>query len=81
MNRGICFSQLASLWLPPGTIRRARFTRLVSSRWAAEIMASAVAGELYVKGVNLTLRIVRDGYHCEAAWEKEVPIFMDSLEL
>ena len=42
---------------------------------------SAVAGELYVKGVNLTLRIVRDGYHCEAAWEKEVPIFMDSLEL
>ncbi|MBR5125692.1 MAG: alpha/beta hydrolase [Oscillospiraceae bacterium] len=39
------------------------------------------ARELYAKGVNLTLRIVRDGYHCEAAWEKEVPIFMDSLNL
>lgn len=39
------------------------------------------AKELYAKGVNLTLRIVRDAYHCEAAWEKEVPIFMDSLDL
>lgn len=42
---------------------------------------SAVAQELYAKGVNLTLRIIRDGYHCEAAWEQEVPIFMDCLGL
>lgn len=40
MKMGICFSQLASEWFPPGTIRSARFTRLVSSRWAVEIMAS-----------------------------------------
>lgn len=39
------------------------------------------AKELYAKGVNLTLRVVRDAYHCEAAWEYEVPIFMDSLNL
>ena len=39
------------------------------------------ARKLYQKGVNLTLRIVRDAYHCEAAWEQEVPIFMDCLEL
>ena len=47
------------------------------NQWAI----GAVAKELYSKGVNLTLRIVRDGYHCEAAWEKEVPIFMDCLDL
>ena len=41
----------------------------------------AAARILYGKGVNLTLRIVRDAYHCEAAWEQEVPIFMGSLEL
>jgi predicted alpha/beta superfamily hydrolase len=42
---------------------------------------SAMAQALYAKGVNLTLRVIRDGYHCEAAWEKEVPIFMECLEL
>lgn len=39
------------------------------------------AKKLYAKGVNLTLRIARDAYHCEAAWEKEVPIFMECLGL
>ncbi len=47
------------------------------NRW----VISAVAQQLYAKGVNLTLRIVRDAYHCEAAWEQEVPIFMDCLNL
>lgn len=42
---------------------------------------SSMAAQLYAKGVNLTLRIVRDAYHCEAAWEQEVPIFMDCLNL
>ena len=48
-----------------------------SNRWAISTMAQT----LYAKGVNLTLRVVKDAYHCEAAWEKEVPIFMDCLEL
>ena len=42
---------------------------------------NAVCNALYAKGVNLTARIIRDAYHCEAAWEKEVPIFMNCLEL
>ena len=42
---------------------------------------NAVSNELYVKGVNLTLRIVRDAHHCEAAWEQEVPVFMGCLGL
>ena len=48
MKMGICFSQLASEWLPPGTIRNARFTRLVSSRWAVEIMDSWEAAWLNI---------------------------------
>lgn len=47
------------------------------NRWAI----FSVAAELYAKGVNLTLRIVPEAYHCEAAWAKEVPIFMECLNL
>lgn len=42
---------------------------------------SSVAAELFSKGVNLTLRIVPGAYHCEADWEKQVPMFMECLEL
>jgi hypothetical protein len=45
------------------------------------VAISSAAAQLYAKGVNLTLRIVRDAYHCEAAWEQEVPIFMECLNL
>ena len=48
-----------------------------ANRW----IIGMTAKELYAKGVNLTLRIVKDAYHCEAAWEKEVPVFMECLEL
>ena len=48
-----------------------------ANRW----IINTVSNELYAKGVNLTARVVRDAYHCEAAWEKEVPIFMDCLGL
>lgn len=41
----------------------------------------AMAQALYDKGVNLTLRIVPGGEHCEASWEKQVPIFMECLNL
>lgn len=36
---------------------------------------------LVSKGVNLTFRIVPGGSHCEASWEKQIPIFMDCLGL
>ena len=45
------------------------------------VAISSAAAQLYAKGVNLTLRIVRDAYHCEASWEREVPIFMECLNL
>ena len=31
------------------------------------------------KGVNLTARIVMDGTHSEASWEKQIPLFMKVL--
>ncbi len=33
------------------------------------------------KGINLTFRIIPGGNHCEASWEKQIPIFMDCLGL
>lgn len=34
---------------------------------------------LMTKGVNLAFRIIPGGTHCEASWEKQIPIFMDCL--
>lgn len=85
-----------SLWVAPAKIKwllsRARYApdTLIFLSYGQNEMGNHkanrkiidwTAGKLYRKGVNLTLRIVRDAYHCEAAWEKEVPIFMESLEL
>ena len=39
------------------------------------------ANILLAKQVNLTLRIVPDGDHSEASWEKQIPIFMEILGL
>jgi len=38
-----------------------------------------VCGQLIDKGVLLNARIVPGGTHCEASWEKQIPIFMDTL--
>ena len=34
---------------------------------------------LMQKGVSFTLRIIPGGTHCEASWEKQIPIFMECL--
>ena len=85
-----------SLWVSPAKIlamvTRARYTpdteiylsygqQEMGNHGANRWIIGMTAKELYTKGVNLTLRIVKDAYHCEAAWEKEVPIFMECLEL
>ena len=41
----------------------------------------AAAQLLMVKGVNVTLRIAPGGSHCEASWEKQIPVFMECLGL
>ena len=85
-----------SLWVAPakllGMVVRAKYTpdtaiflsygqNEMGNHNANRWIINAVSNELYTKGVNLTARVVRDASHCEAAWEKEVPIFMDCLEL
>lgn len=38
-----------------------------------------VTSLLLKKGVYLTSRIVPNGDHCEASWEKQIPFFIDTL--
>ena len=40
---------------------------------------TAAAKMLLDKKVNLTLRIVPGGEHCEASWERQIPVFMECL--
>ncbi len=40
---------------------------------------SHVAGLIWSKKVNLTCRIVPNGTHCEASWERQIPLFMETL--
>jgi len=42
---------------------------------------AAAAKVLLNKRVNLTLRIVPGGEHCEASWERQIPVFMDCLDV
>ena len=34
---------------------------------------------LAARGVRMTARIVPDGEHCEASWEKQIPFFLPAL--
>lgn len=93
-QRAACLSP--SLWVAPGKvlemIARAhirRDTTIYMDYGALEIFKHAANAEalisashlLLTKRVNLALRVVPDGTHCEASWEKQIPIFMDCLGL
>lgn len=93
-SRGACLSP--SLWVNPGKVlelvTRTRFRRdtVIYMDYGEKEMANHLASRealtttaymLMTKGVNLTYRIVPGGTHCEASWEKQVPIFMECLGL
>ena len=93
-QRAACLSP--SLWVSPGKVlemvARAhirRDTTVYLDYGALEIFNHAANEEaivstahlLMTKRVNLALRIVPDGNHSEASWEKQVPIFMECLGL
>lgn len=46
----------------------------------AKLLSDAV-GLLLDKQICLTFRIVHGGTHCEASWEKQIPVFMQCLSL
>ncbi len=85
-----------SLWVSPGKvlemIARAHIrndTCIYMDYGSEEMFNHAANGEalistahlLLTKRVNLALRVVPGGTHCEASWEKQIPIFMDCLGL
>jgi len=42
---------------------------------------SRTAGALMKKNINLAFRIIPNGNHSEASWEKQIPVFMECLGL
>ena len=93
-QRAACLSP--SLWVSPGRVlemvARAhirRDTTVYMDYGALEIFNHAANEEamistahlLLTKRVNLAMRVVPDGTHSEASWEKQIPIFMDCLGL
>lgn len=93
-SRAACLSP--SLWVDPAQMNQMitdanpdRDTRIYMAYGSEELnnhrenreaLQSAI--ELIVrKRVDLGFRIVPGGSHCEASWEKQIPIFMDWLGL
>ena len=93
-GRAACLSP--SLWVSPGKVLEMIARAPVKSDtciyldYGSEEMFNHAANSealistshlLLTKRVNLALRIVPGGTHCEASWEKQIPIFMDCLGL
>ena len=51
----------------------------LDNHFASKGALLAAANILLAKQVHLTFRIVPDGDHSEASWEKQIPIFMETL--
>lgn len=91
-QRAACLSP--SLWVSPGKmlelIARAKIKNdtCIYMDYGSEEMFNHTANAealisvshlLLTKRVNLALRVVPGGTHCEASWEKQIPVFMDCL--
>lgn len=91
-GRAACLSP--SLWVEPEKVRRmvektdVGGDSVIYMDYGSEELANhpgmmdhltGMAGLLLSKGVNLTFRIIRDGDHSEASWERQVPVFMECL--
>ena len=93
-QRAACLSP--SLWVSSGKVlemvarAHIRIDTCIYLDYGSEEMFNHVANAealistshlLLTKRVNLAFRIVPGGTHCEASWEKQIPIFMDCLGL
>ena len=89
-SRGAALSPSLDFNLPAvkDMIRRARLRRTVlymdggsremRSQWARDSFADVTA-QLIRKGVLVESRVVPNGVHNEASWERQIPFFMDVL--
>ena len=93
-QRAACLSP--SLWTAPDKLlpmlentRVRRDTLIYLDYGALELpnhadnlsILTKAANILLSKQVGLTLRLIPDGSHCEASWEKQIPVFMECLGL
>ena len=93
-QKAACLSP--SVWVSPSKVVRMLSRKYVSDDTciymdygSEEIYNHAANAEalisvchlLLTKHVNLAFRIVPGGTHCEASWEKQIPIFMECLGL
>lgn len=91
-QRAACLSP--SLWVNPGAViemvAKANIRRdtVIYLDYGEKEMANHIASQesiiatahlLLTKRVNLSLRIIPGGTHCEASWRQQVPIFMECL--
>ena len=91
-QRAACLSP--SIWIAPGEVLKfvaraniRRDTCIYMDYGSEEMFNHAANAEslisvshlLLTKRVDLALRIVPGGSHCEASWEKQIPIFMECL--
>lgn len=53
----------------------------MAHHFASQEVLVAVTHLLLAKRANVTFRVLPGGEHNEASWEREIPIFMESLEL
>lgn len=93
-QRAACLSP--SLWIAPGKLlsmiakSRVRSDACIYLDYGSEEMGNhfetpealiAAAHLLLSRRVNVTLRIVPGGNHSEASWQRQIPVFMDCLNL
>ena len=90
-SRGAALSP--SLWVgaeTPAFLTRAKFGRATilymdygskefKNHSAQKKIFADVAADLIQKGVFVTSRIVPYGTHCEASWQRQLPVFMSAL--
>lgn len=91
-QKAACLSP--SLWIAPGKVlemvakanlRRGTNIYLdygekeLANHDASRGILTETAQLLLAKGANVTLRTVPGGEHCEASWERQIPVFMACL--
>ena len=66
--------------IAPGTVIYMDYgSNELGNHYAMKRQFANVAGRLIERGVHLTCRIVPNGDHCEASWERQIPYFMETL--
>lgn len=72
MVRGADVQDDTVLYMDYGSREMSRHERM-------EEQFARMAGQLLARGIKLTCRIVPNGDHCEASWQRQIPFFINTL--